>query len=113
MCFLLAALLMLLLSQYPLRRVRARLGPASPDSVEETTRVQPKRFSKRLQLFSVDLLETMAEQLGYPWEDVGLMILEGVIDPNVGRHALTERVASGTVDPNLTNDGELATTRPG
>ena len=66
MCFLLAALLMLLLSRYLLWRVRARLGPAEPDSVEETTRVQPKRFSKRLQLFSEDLLETMAEQLGYP-----------------------------------------------
>jgi hypothetical protein len=37
------------------------------------------------------------------------VILEGAIDPNVGRHALTERVAYGTVDPNLTNDGELAT----
>lgn len=112
-CFLLAALLMLLLSRYLLRRVRARLGPASPASVEETTRVQPKRFSKRLQRFSGDLLETMAEQLGYPWDDAGLVILEGAIDPNVGRHALTERVAYGTVDPNLTNDGELATIRPG
>ena len=55
----------------------------------------------------------MAEQLGYPWRDVGPVILEGAIDPNVGRHALTERVASGTVDPNLTNDGELASIRPG
>jgi hypothetical protein len=87
--------------------------PADPDSVEETTGVQPRRFSKRLQRFSEDLLETMAEQLGYPWEDVGLVILEGAIDPNVGRHALTERVAHGSVDPNLTNDGELATIRPG
>jgi IS4 transposase len=113
MCFLLAALLMLLLSRYLLRRVRARLGPAAPDSVEEATGVQPKRFSKRLQLFSGDLLETMAEQLGYQWDDPGLVILEGAIDPNVGRHALTERVAYGTVDPNLTNDGELASIRPG
>jgi len=112
-CFLLAALLMVLLSRYLLRRVRARLGPASPASVEETTRVQPKRFSKRLQRFSGDLLETMAEQLGYPGDDAGLVILEGAIDPNVARHALTERVAYGTVDPNLTNDGELATIRPG
>jgi IS4 transposase len=112
-CFLLAALLMLLLSRYLLRRVRARLGPASPDSVEETTRVQPMRFSKRLQRFSGDLLETMAEQLGYSWNSVGLVILEGAIDPNADRHALTERVAHGTVDPNLTNDGELATIRPG
>jgi IS4 transposase len=112
-CFLLAALLMLLLSRYLLRRVRARLGPASLDSVEETTRVQPTRFSKRLQRFSGDLLETMAHRLGYSWDSVGLVILEGAIDPNVGRHALTERVAHGTVDPNLTNDGELATIRPG
>jgi len=112
-CFLLASLLMLLLSRYLLRRVRARLGPANPDSVEETTGVQPKRFSKRLQWFSEDLLETMAKQLGYPWKDVGLVMLEGAIDPNIGRHALTERVAHGSVDPNLTNDGELATIRPG
>lgn len=55
----------------------------------------------------------MAEQLGYPWEDVGLVILEGAIDPNRDRHALTERVAHGSVDSNLTNDGELATIRPG
>jgi IS4 transposase len=112
-CFLLGPLLMLLLSRFLLRRVRARLGPAAPDSVEETTRIQPKRFSQRLQRFSDQLLETMAEQLGYPWRDVGLVILEGAIDPNVGRHTLTERVAYGTVDPNLTNDGELASIRPG
>ena len=111
-CFLLAVVLMLLLSRYLLRRVRARLGPADSDSVEKTTGVQLRRFSKRLQRFSEDLLETMAEQLGYPWDDVGLVILEGAIDPNVGRHALTERVAHGSVDPNLTNDGELATIRP-
>lgn len=111
-CFLLAAVLTLLLSWSLLRRVRARLGPTALDSVEETTRVQPKRFSKRVQRFSGDLLETMAEQQGYLWDNVGLVILEGAIDPNVGRHALTERVAYGTVDPNLTNDGELATIRP-
>jgi IS4 transposase len=113
MCFLLASLLMLLLSRYLLRRVRARLGPAAPDSVEETTGVQPKRFSQRLQRFSGQLLETMADQLGFSYGDVGLVILEGAIDPNVGRHGLTERVAYGTVDPDLTNDGELATLRPG
>ncbi|MFC6765612.1 IS4 family transposase [Natrinema soli] len=112
-CFLLAALLMLLVSRYLLRRVRARLGPATRASVEETTRIQPMRFSKRLQRFSGRLLETMATQLGYSSESVGLVILEGAIDPNVDRHALTERVAYGTVDPNLTNDGELATIRPG
>jgi len=112
-CFLLASLLMLLLSRYLLRRVRARLGPADPASVEETTRVQPKRFSKRLQQFSEHLLETLAEQLGYSWDSVGLVILEGAIDPNIGRHALTERVAYGFVNPDLTNDSELATIRPG
>jgi len=112
-CFLLTPLLMLLLSRYLLRQVRARLGPASPESVEEATDVQPTRFSQRLQRFSGKLLETMAKRLGYPGDDVGLVILEGAIDPNVGRHALTERVAHGTVDPNLTNDSELATIRPG
>ena len=112
-CFLLAALLMFLVSRRLLRRVRARLGPADPESVGEATRVYPKRFSKRLQQFSGELLETLALQLGYPWADVGLVILEGAIDPNVDRHALTELVSYGTVDPNLTNDGELATIRPG
>jgi IS4 transposase len=112
-CFLLAALLMLLVSRLLLRRVRARLGPAASRSAEETTRLQPKRFSKRIQWFSDQLLEMLAGQLGYPWDGVGLVILEGAIDPNRGRHALTERVAYGTVDPNLTNDGELASFRPG
>ncbi|GAA0460431.1 hypothetical protein GCM10008985_16100 [Halococcus dombrowskii] len=37
MCFLLAALLMLLLSRCLLRRVRAVLIPAAPDSVEEAS----------------------------------------------------------------------------
>jgi putative transposase len=41
------------------------------------------------------------------------VIIEGAIDPNVDRHALTERVAHGSVDPNLRNAGELATIRPG
>ncbi len=58
-CFLLAPLLMLLLSRYLLRRVRARVGPADSDSVEETTGVQPKRFPQRLQQFSGRLLETI------------------------------------------------------
>ncbi|WP_202911881.1 hypothetical protein [Natrialba swarupiae] len=71
------------------------------------------RFSKRLQRFSGDLLETLAQQLGYSWDSVGLVILEGAVDPNVDRHALTERVAHGTVNPDVTNDGELATIRPG
>lgn len=59
-----------------------------------------------------DLLETMAKQRGYSWDSAGLVIIEGAIDPNVSRHALTERVAYGTVDLNLTNDGELVTIRP-
>jgi hypothetical protein len=54
----------------------------------------------------------IADQLGYSWE-AGLAIIEGAIDRNLNRHALTERVAHGDVDPNLTNDGELATIRPG
>jgi len=95
------------------RRVRAVLVPSDPDSIEETIRMQPKRFSKQLQWFSEDLLETMADQMGYPWMDVGLVMLEGAIGPNVCRYALTERVARGSVDLNLTNDGELATIQPG
>lgn len=112
-CFLLATLLILLVSRYLLRRVRVRLGPATPTSVEEMTRIQPKWFSKRFQRFSGQLLEAMAHQLGYSWDSVGLVILEGAIDANKDRHALSQRVAYGTVDPNLTNDGELATIRPG
>jgi hypothetical protein len=108
-----AALLMVLVSRYLLRRVRARLGPASQRSVEEEDRIEPVRFSKRIQLFSGDLLRIVAEQLGYGWDGVGFVIIEGAIDPNVGRHALTERVAHGSVDPNLRNAGELATIRPG
>jgi IS4 transposase len=112
-CFMMAALLMVLVSRYLLRRVRARLGPASQRSVEEEDRIEPVRFSKRIQLFSGDLLRIVAEQLGYGWDGVGFVIIEGAIDPNVGRHALTERVAHGSVDPNLRNAGELATIRPG
>jgi hypothetical protein len=55
----------------------------------------------------------LAEQLGYGWDGVGFVIVEGAIDPNVARHALTERVAHGSVDPSLGNAGELATIRPG
>ncbi|UOO93822.1 IS4 family transposase (plasmid) [Halococcus dombrowskii] len=112
-CFMMAALLMVLVSRYLLRRVRARLGPASQRSVEEEDRIEPIRFSKRIQLFSGDLLRILAEQLGYGWDGVGIVIIEGAIDPNVARHALTERVAHGSVDPNLQNAGELATIRPG
>jgi putative transposase len=112
-CFMMAALLMVLVSRYLLRRVRARLGPASQQSVEEEDRIEPVRFSKRIQRFSGDLLRILAEQLGYGWDGVGFVIIEGAIDPNVDRHALTERVAHGSVDPNLRNAGELATIRPG
>jgi putative transposase len=112
-CFMMAALLMVLVSRYLLRRVRARLGPASQRSVEEEDRIEPVRFSKRIQLFSGDLLRILAEQLGYGWDGVGFVIIEGAVDPNVGRHALTERVAHGSVDPNLRNAGELSTIRPG
>jgi putative transposase len=112
-CFMMAALLMVLVSRYLLRRVRARLGPASQRSVEEEDRIEPIRFSKRIQLFSGDLLRILAEQLGYGWDGVGFVIIEGAIDPNVDRHALTERVAHGSVDPNVRNAGELATIRPG
>lgn len=112
-CFMMAALLMVLLSRYLLRRVRARLGPASQRSVEEEDRIELVRFSKRIQLFSGDLLRILAEQLGYGWDGVGFVIIEGAIDPNVDCHALTERVAHGSVDPNVRNAGELATIRPG
>src|SRR5699024_7685571 len=112
-CFMMAALLMVLVSRYLLRRVRARFGPASQRSVEEEDRIEPVRFSKRINLFSGDLLRILAEQLGYGWDGAGSAIVEGAIDPNVDRHALTERVAHGSVDPNVRNAGELATIRPG
>jgi len=112
-CFMMAALLMVLLSRYLLRRVRARLGLASQGSVEEEDQIEPIRFSKRIQLFSGDLLRVLAQQLGYEWEGVGFVIIEGAIDPNVDRHALTERVAHGSIDPSVRNAGELATIRPG
>jgi putative transposase len=111
-CFMLASLIMVLVSRYLLRRVRARLGPASQGSVEEETRIQPVRFSQRFQRCSGDVLRILAQQLGYSYS-VGLVMIEGAIDPNVNRHALTERVAHGSVDPNVRNAGELATIRPG
>jgi hypothetical protein len=36
-----------------------------------------------------------------------------VAGPNIGRHALGQRVAHGSVNPNLANDGELAKIRTG
>jgi IS4 transposase len=111
-CFMLTSILMVLLSRYLMRQIRVGLGSASPGSVEDKTETQPMSFSKRLQWYGTDILEMIAEQLGYSWE-VGLAIIEGAIDRNLNRHALTERVAHGVVDPDLTNDGELATIRPG
>jgi hypothetical protein len=75
--FLLVVVLMLLVSRYLLRRIQVRFGPTDYDSIEETTGMQPKGFSKRFQRFSDDILKTMAEQLDHPWDDVGLVILEG------------------------------------
>jgi len=110
-CFMLASLVIVLLSRYLLRQIRAGLGSAA-GSVEEETETQPMSFSKRLRAFGTDILEILAEQLGYSWEP-GKTIIRSAIDRNVGRHALTVRVAHGSVDPNLTEAGELATVRPG
>lgn len=111
-CFMLASLVMVLLSRYLLRQIRAGVGSACNGSVEEETETQPMSFSKRFRWFGTDLLEMLAQQLGYSW-DSGRTIIEGAIDRNLNRHALSERVAYGVVDPNLTNAGELATIRPG
>ena len=111
-CFMLASLVMALLSRYLLRQIRGGLGSARGGSVEEETETQPMSFSKRLRWYGTDLLEMLAQQLGYAW-DPGVAIIEGAIDRNVNRYGLTKRVAHGTVDPNLTNAGELATIRPG
>jgi putative transposase len=111
-CFMLASLVMVLLSRYLLWQIRAGLGSARHRSVEEETETQPMSFSKRLRAFGTDILGMLAEQFGYSW-DPGETIVRSAIDPNVDRHALTERVAYGAVDPNLTKAGELATIRPG
>jgi putative transposase len=48
-CFMLASVVMVLLSRYLLRQIRAGLGSASPDSVEEETEMQfPIRVFKSL-----------------------------------------------------------------
>jgi putative transposase len=107
----LASLVMVLLSRYLLRQIRAGLGSAS-GSVEEETETQPISFSKRLQAFGTDILGMLGEQLGYTWEP-GKTIVESALDRNLDRHALTERVAYGAVDPNLTKAGELATIQLG
>ena len=111
-CFMLASMVMVLLSRYLLRQIRAGLGSARDSSVEEETETQPMSFSKRLRAFGTDILRMLAEQFGYSGEP-GETIVKSAIDRNVNRHALTERVAYGTVDPNLTKAGELATIRPG
>jgi len=110
-CFMLASVVMVLLSRYLLRQIRAELGSACSGSVEEETETQPMAFSKRLRAFATDILEMVAEQLGYSWEP-GKTIIKGAIDRNVDRHALTERVAYGTVDPDLTATGELVAVPP-
>jgi len=110
-CFMLASVAMKLLSRYLLRQIRAGLGSACNGSLEEETETQPMSFSKRLQRFGTNILEMLSEQLGYSWES-GKTIINSAIDRNVGRHALTERVAYGTVDPNLTGTGELVTIPP-
>jgi IS4 transposase len=110
-CFMLASVTMVLLSRYLLRQIRTGLGSACNGSVEEEAETQPMSFSKRLRAFGTDILEMLAEQLGYSWEP-GKTIINSAIDRNVGRHALTERVAYGTVDPDLTGTGELVTIPP-
>lgn len=67
-CFMLASLVMVLLSRYLLRQIRAGLESACDGSVEEETETQPMWFSKRLRAFGTDILEMLAEQFGYSWE---------------------------------------------
>ena len=111
-CFMLAAVVMVLLSRHVLGQIRAGLGSARKGPMEEETETQPMAFSQRLQWFSTDILEMLAEQLGYSWEP-GKVIIEGAIDRNVDRYGLTERVAYGVVGSRFTDAGELATLRPG
>ena len=111
-CFMLAAVVMVLLSRYVLEQIRAGLGSARKGPIEEETETQPMAFSQRLQWFRTDILEMLAEQLGYGWEP-GKVIIEGAIDRNVNRYNLTERVAYGVVGSRFTDAGELATLRPG
>ena len=111
-CFMLAAVVMILLSRYVLGQIRTAFGSARNGPLEEATETQPLSFSKRLQWFGTDILEMLAEQLGYVWEP-GKVIIEGAIDRNLDRHGLTERVAYGVVSSRFTEAGELATLRPG
>ena len=111
-CFMLAAVVMILLSRYVLGQIRTAFGSARTGPLEEATETQPLSFSKRLQWFGTDILEMLAEQLGYVWEP-GKVIIEGAIDRNLDRHGLTERVAYGVVSSRFTEAGELATLRPG
>jgi len=111
-CFMLAAVVMVLLSRYVLRQIRAGLGSARKGPLEEETETQPMSFSQLLQWFGTDILEMLSEQFGYVWEP-GMTIIKGAIDRNVNRHGLTERVAYGVVGWRFTDAGELATLRPG
>lgn len=111
-CFMLAGVVMVLLSRYVLRQIRAGLGSARKGPLEEETKTQTMSFSQRLQWFGTDILEMTVEQLGYVWEP-GMEIIKGAIDRNVNRHGLTERVAYGVVGWKFTDPGELAILRPG
>ena len=111
-CFVPASLVMVLLSRYLLRQIRAGLGSACNGSVKEETETQLMLFSKRFRASGTDILEMLAEQFGYSWEP-GKTIIRSAIDLNVNHHALTERVAYGAVDPNLTKAEELAMLQPG
>ena len=74
--FILASVVMVLLSRYLLRQIRAGLGSACRGSVEEETETQPMSFSKRLQWYGTDILKALAQQFGYSW-DPGLAIIKG------------------------------------
>jgi hypothetical protein len=95
-----------------LGQIRTAFGSARTGPLEEATETQPLSFSKRLQWFGTNILEMLADQLGYVWEP-GKVIMKGAIDRNLDRHGLTERVAYGVVGSRFTEPGELATLRPG
>lgn len=78
-CFTIASTLMVMISRCPLGRVR---------SLEEQTNAQPRRLSKRLCRVGTELLETIAVKLEY-CGNVGVVIIEGAVDPNRDPHALS------------------------
>lgn len=96
----------------------------APDVSTERTRSTRLRWGERLGCNHSGSQSDSMCSVGICWrrwpndksiagEDVKLIIIKQVKEPNVGRHELTKRVAHGTVDPNLTNDGELVTIWPG